>query len=93
MVLAKALGSSIEIDIPYAVFPSINALQRLGPGTLAIYQVPYDSALLKWVSKTLLIRWVFKLRLFLLALPVTSRDSSGVSHFQIVEIGRDDHGF
>jgi tetratricopeptide (TPR) repeat protein len=43
----EALDSSIDIDIPYIVVASINALQRVDPGTLAIYQTPYDAALLK----------------------------------------------
>ncbi|MFT6641726.1 MAG: hypothetical protein ACJAUZ_002730, partial [Flavobacteriaceae bacterium] len=43
----KALNSSIDIDIPYIVVASVNALQRVDPGTLAIYRASYDSALLK----------------------------------------------
>ena len=43
----KALDSSIEIDIPDVVVASVNALQQVRPGKFAIYQFPYDAALLK----------------------------------------------
>ncbi|MFT7245836.1 MAG: hypothetical protein ACI82A_003207 [Candidatus Azotimanducaceae bacterium] len=43
----KALDKSIEIDLPYIVVTSANALQGVDPSTLARFKVPYDSVLLK----------------------------------------------
>lgn len=43
----KALDKSIEVDVPYIVVTSANALQGVDPGTLASVQVAYDAALLR----------------------------------------------
>ena len=43
----RALDKSIEIDMPYIVVTSVNALQRVDPETLARYRVAYHSALQK----------------------------------------------